>query len=66
MLLDVFESTEEYGFGNIVKSCVFFIHVSSGEHISVLDGVLVAVKDEIDCMPYPTTGEFIARMFSVS
>ncbi|XP_075479339.1 fatty acid amide hydrolase-like isoform X1 [Primulina tabacum] len=27
-----------------------------GEPISVLDGVLVAVKDEIDCMPYPTTG----------
>ncbi|KAJ0972016.1 hypothetical protein J5N97_019975 [Dioscorea zingiberensis] len=27
-----------------------------GTPISVLDGVLVAVKDEIDCMPYPTTG----------
>ncbi|KAL7141917.1 hypothetical protein ABFS83_08G086900 [Erythranthe nasuta] len=27
-----------------------------GEPISVLDGVPVAVKDEIDCMPYPTTG----------
>lgn len=22
----------------------------------MLDGVLVAVKDEIDCLPYPTTG----------
>lgn len=27
-----------------------------GNPISMLDGVLVAVKDEIDCMPYPTTG----------
>ncbi|KAI3707516.1 hypothetical protein L6452_26116 [Arctium lappa] len=27
-----------------------------GEPISVLDGVPIAVKDEIDCMPYPTTG----------
>lgn len=28
----------------------------SGAALSALDGVLVAVKDEIDCMPYPTTG----------
>ncbi|CAI0421891.1 unnamed protein product, partial [Linum tenue] len=27
-----------------------------GEAISVLDGVPIAVKDEIDCAPYPTTG----------
>nr|XP_043613799.1 fatty acid amide hydrolase-like isoform X2 [Erigeron canadensis] len=27
-----------------------------GEPISVLDGVPIAIKDEIDCMPYPTTG----------
>ncbi|XP_024982467.1 fatty acid amide hydrolase-like isoform X2 [Cynara cardunculus var. scolymus] len=27
-----------------------------GESISVLDGVPIAVKDEIDCMPHPTTG----------
>ncbi|KAI3697239.1 hypothetical protein L6452_30110 [Arctium lappa] len=27
-----------------------------GESISVLDGVPIGVKDEIDCMPYPTTG----------
>ncbi|XP_010242818.1 PREDICTED: fatty acid amide hydrolase-like [Nelumbo nucifera] len=27
-----------------------------GEPISILDGVPIAIKDEIDCMPYPTTG----------
>ncbi|TXG60250.1 hypothetical protein EZV62_014823 [Acer yangbiense] len=27
-----------------------------GEPISVLDGVPIAIKDEIDCSPYPTTG----------
>ncbi|XP_057815301.2 fatty acid amide hydrolase isoform X2 [Cryptomeria japonica] len=27
-----------------------------GEPLSVLDGVPIAVKDEIDCLPYPTTG----------
>ncbi|RVX21192.1 Fatty acid amide hydrolase [Vitis vinifera] len=27
-----------------------------GEPISVLDGVPIAIKDEIDCTPYPTTG----------
>ncbi|XP_047311981.1 fatty acid amide hydrolase-like [Impatiens glandulifera] len=27
-----------------------------GQQLSALDGVLVAVKDEIDCLPYQTTG----------
>ncbi|GMH13101.1 hypothetical protein Nepgr_014942 [Nepenthes gracilis] len=27
-----------------------------GEPISILDGVPIAIKDEIDCTPYPTTG----------
>eukprot|EP00250_Pteridium_aquilinum_P012631 c20844_g1_i1 orf=387-2228(-) len=27
-----------------------------GEPLSILDGVPIAVKDEIDCLPYPTTG----------
>lgn len=40
-----------------VKSTYFQITaLSAGEPISVLDGVPVAVKDEIDCLPYPTTG----------
>lgn len=28
----------------------------SGQPLSVLDGVPIAVKDEIDCLPYATTG----------
>ncbi|KDO52205.1 hypothetical protein CISIN_1g007242mg [Citrus sinensis] len=32
------------------------LRYKKGEPISVLDGVLIAVKDEIDCSPYPTTG----------
>ncbi|XP_028233341.1 fatty acid amide hydrolase-like isoform X3 [Glycine soja] len=32
------------------------VHVFAGEPISVLDGVPVAIKDEMDCLPYPTTG----------
>ncbi|CAJ1937739.1 unnamed protein product [Sphenostylis stenocarpa] len=32
------------------------LRYQKGEPISVLDGVPVAVKDEIDCLPYPTTG----------
>ncbi|XP_057499968.1 fatty acid amide hydrolase-like [Actinidia eriantha] len=27
-----------------------------GEPLSALDGVPIAIKDEIDCLPYPTTG----------
>lgn len=29
----------------------------AGAPLSAMDGVLVAVKDEIDCLPYPTTGK---------
>ncbi|XP_073226624.1 fatty acid amide hydrolase-like isoform X2 [Cicer arietinum] len=32
------------------------LRYKKGEPISVLDGVPVAIKDEIDCLPYPTTG----------
>ncbi|CAI8606942.1 unnamed protein product [Vicia faba] len=43
----------------VLMEKVMMIHLdfmSSWEPISVLDGVLVAIKDEIDCLPYPTTG----------
>ena len=29
----------------------------AGAPLSAMDGVLVAVKDELDCLPYPTTGK---------
>ncbi|KAL2342881.1 hypothetical protein Fmac_004166 [Flemingia macrophylla] len=32
------------------------LRYQKGTPISVLDGVPVAIKDEIDCLPYPTTG----------
>ncbi|CAO2827361.1 unnamed protein product [Amaranthus hypochondriacus] len=32
------------------------IRHKKGEPLSVLDGVPIAIKDEIDCTPYPTTG----------
>ncbi|VAH11163.1 unnamed protein product [Triticum turgidum subsp. durum] len=32
------------------------LRYQTGTPLSVMDGVLVAVKDEIDCLPYPTTG----------
>nr|GMD46503.1 fatty acid amide hydrolase-like isoform X1 [Ipomoea batatas] len=32
------------------------VRYERGEPISVLDGVPIAIKDEIDCLPYPTTG----------
>ncbi|GKV07336.1 hypothetical protein SLEP1_g19130 [Rubroshorea leprosula] len=32
------------------------LRYEKGEPISALDGVPIAIKDEIDCSPYPTTG----------
>ncbi|KAK6923503.1 Amidase signature domain [Dillenia turbinata] len=32
------------------------LRYQQGQAISVLDGVPIAIKDEIDCLPYPTTG----------
>lgn len=32
------------------------LRFKKGEPFSILDGVPIAVKDEIDCLPYPTTG----------
>ncbi|VAH23236.1 unnamed protein product [Triticum turgidum subsp. durum] len=36
------------------------LRYQTGTPLSVMDGVLVAVKDEIDCLPYPTTGDAVA------
>ncbi|KAF5727617.1 hypothetical protein HS088_TW22G01313 [Tripterygium wilfordii] len=32
------------------------LRYKNGQQISALDGVPIAIKDEIDCLPYPTTG----------
>lgn len=40
------------------------VHVFAGEPISVLDGVPVAIKDEMDCLPYPTTGNATCYRFT--
>uniref|UniRef100_A0A0E0F2Y5 Amidase domain-containing protein n=1 Tax=Oryza meridionalis TaxID=40149 RepID=A0A0E0F2Y5_9ORYZ len=32
------------------------LRYQQGAPLSAMDGVLVAIKDEIDCLPYPTTG----------
>ncbi|KAK9735555.1 hypothetical protein RND81_04G212500 [Saponaria officinalis] len=32
------------------------LRYENGKPLSVLDGVPIAIKDEIDCTPYPTTG----------
>lgn len=48
------------------KIIVFYfiwLFILSGCPISVLDGVLIAVKDEIDCMPYPTTGYHLLYLY---
>ncbi|KAJ6827052.1 fatty acid amide hydrolase-like [Iris pallida] len=46
-----------YDAGDILRQATdSTLRYQKGTPISVLDGVLVAVKDEIDCMPYPTTG----------
>ncbi|KAL6010722.1 hypothetical protein ACLOJK_001163 [Asimina triloba] len=36
-----------------------------GKPMSILDGILIAVKDEIDCLPYPTTGDLIFLAFVI-
>ena len=52
-------------------SISFSIWSPPGNPISILDGIPIAIKDEIDCSPYPTTGNstcfgipFTMHMFS--
>lgn len=51
---------------SLVRNCSVFPHsysflfwLISGKPLSVLDGIPIAVKDEIDCLPYPTTGSLV-------
>ncbi|KAL3844784.1 hypothetical protein ACJIZ3_002187 [Penstemon smallii] len=47
----------DFDVGDILKQATeSTIRYERGEPISVLDGVPIAIKDEIDCMPYHTTG----------
>jgi hypothetical protein len=41
--------------------CFVFVAAAAaaGAPLSAMDGVLVAVKDELDCLPYPTTGKMM-------
>lgn len=65
-------------FNRICYICSFFPHLNSmqqhflilhficflpGKPLSVLDGIPIAIKDEIDCMPYPTTGDSLFSYF---
>lgn len=34
-----------------------------GNPISVLDGIFVTIKDDIDCLPHPTKGEYAIHSF---
>lgn len=46
-----------YDAGDIIKQAEeSSLRFQQGTPISALDGILVAIKDEIDCKPYPTTG----------
>ncbi|KAE9602754.1 putative hydrolase [Lupinus albus] len=47
----------DYNAGDILRQAKeSTLRYQKGEPISVLDGIPVAIKDEIDCLPYPTTG----------
>lgn len=53
-------------FNNLILSILRLFSLSlwpPGEPISVLDGVPIAIKDEIDCTPYPTTGNSTSYIF---
>lgn len=43
--------------------CDFLGACIAGAPLSAMDGVLVAVKDEIDCLPYQTTGKIKHKFF---
>uniref|UniRef100_A0A2N9EFH0 Amidase domain-containing protein n=1 Tax=Fagus sylvatica TaxID=28930 RepID=A0A2N9EFH0_FAGSY len=46
-----------YNTGDILRQATeSTLRYERGQPISVLDGIPIAIKDEIDCSPYPTTG----------
>lgn len=36
-----------------------------GNPISILDGIFVTIKDDIDCLPHPTYGEYAILIFYI-
>ncbi|OMP01154.1 Amidase [Corchorus olitorius] len=47
----------DYDSGDILRQATeSTLRYQRGQPISALDGVPIAIKDEIDCSPYPTTG----------
>ncbi|KAE9466115.1 hypothetical protein C3L33_01980, partial [Rhododendron williamsianum] len=47
----------DYNIEDILKQATeSTLRYERGQALSVLDGVPIAIKDEIDCLPYPTTG----------
>ncbi|XP_058227024.1 fatty acid amide hydrolase-like isoform X2 [Rhododendron vialii] len=47
----------DYNIEDILKQATeSTLRYEQGQALSVLDGVPIAIKDEIDCLPYPTTG----------
>lgn len=49
-----------------ILSYSFLFWLIPGKPLSVLDGVPIAVKDEMDCAPYPTTGNLVFLSFALA
>ncbi len=41
---------------SISSSWHVMVLLGSGNPISILDGIFIAIKDDIDCFPYPSKG----------
>lgn len=37
----------------------------AGNPLSILDGIFVAIKDDIDCLPHPSKGKIIVNVFLI-
>jgi hypothetical protein len=49
-----------------VYLCGGVMFLDAGTTLSILDGILFAVKDDIDCLPHPSTGSLSVKMILVS